>query len=64
VQQRRLSGVIKTEEEEFGMLVEKAKGGQKIPNCSCGGAACADRNRQQLLKQKKPRLHLLGEEIM
>lgn len=46
------------------MLVEKAKGGQKIPNCSCGGAACADRNRQQLLKLKKPRLHLLGEEIM
>lgn len=34
VQESRLSGIIETEEQELGVLVEQAKGGQNIVDYS------------------------------
>lgn len=33
VQQRRLPGIVESEEQEFGVLVEKSKAGQNVVNC-------------------------------
>lgn len=33
VQQRRLAGVIETEEQQLGVLVQQAQAGEHIPDC-------------------------------
>lgn len=33
VEESRLSGIIKSEEEEFGVLVQESQAGKDIPDC-------------------------------
>lgn len=39
VQKGRLSGIVEAEEEELGVLVEQAEGGQDIVDCAEGPSA-------------------------